>query len=209
MRRKQSKIIYIEFKFPGKNIADRKMMPPEYLELAQKRRMTKISGYTHPEDYGYDFREWVSPYTKGAHTFGGTAIVLQDWASADSLKGDPDKGIQELGRSISLRTNSILKALLDNVLGLSIEQTYGTNIFPLIKSGNISASIPIKHMKIMALQFVKYELEIAKPIKVLALGAKTYNVLRSIGVNCIPLPHPAARIGSISNHERIWLERLK
>ena len=57
-------------------------MPAEYLELACKRRKTRMPGYSHPEDYGYEFQEWVSPYTKGAHTLGGIAIVLQDWASA-------------------------------------------------------------------------------------------------------------------------------
>ena len=67
-------------------------MPPRYLELAKKRADAKCPRHKQVEEFGYDFREWVSPFTKGACRLGGIALVLQDWASSEKLAGqvDPD-----------------------------------------------------------------------------------------------------------------------
>ena len=78
-----------------------------YARLAAKRITTHWGDYCHPEDYGYDFREYVSPYTKGAgNPESSVMIVLQDWASHEGLVSrglDPE--IVKLGRDPSLLTN--------------------------------------------------------------------------------------------------------
>jgi hypothetical protein len=52
-------------------------MPPEYLELARKRVEMCWPGYQQPEEFRYNFRDWVSPYTNGAHALGGIAASPQ------------------------------------------------------------------------------------------------------------------------------------
>src|SRR4051812_22739203 len=116
----------------------RASLPKEYRDLALLRVQTRWPGYQQPEDFGYDFREWVSPYTKTACALGGIALVLQDWASADGLYGGPDPDIQEYGRSRGLRTNKVLELLLRRVLGLALADVYATNAFPFIKPGGMS-----------------------------------------------------------------------
>ena len=106
-------------------------------ELAQSRVQARWPGYQQPEDFGYDFRDWVSPYTKPACTLGGIALVLQDWASADGLRGGPVPDIQEYGRTRGLRTNKVLESLLDRV-SLALADVYATNAFPFIKRGGMS-----------------------------------------------------------------------
>lgn len=107
----------------------------EYRELARSRVQARWHGYQQPEDFGYDFREWVSPYTKTACTIGGIALVLQDWASADGLRGGPVPDIQEYGRTRGLHTNKVLEALLGRLFGLALADVYATNAFPFIKPG--------------------------------------------------------------------------
>jgi hypothetical protein len=55
--------------------------PSLYLDLAYKCATTFFPGYKQPEEFGYDFKDWVSPYTKTAHALDGIAVVLQDWSS--------------------------------------------------------------------------------------------------------------------------------
>src|SRR5688572_33045549 len=95
-------------------------LPSAYAELARSRVEARWPGYQQPEDFGYDFRDWVSPYTKTACTLGGIALVLQDWASADGLRGGPVPDIQEYGRTRGLRTNRLLESLLGRVFGLAL-----------------------------------------------------------------------------------------
>lgn len=185
-------------------------MPSEYLALAEERVNYKLSGYGQPEDYGYDFKEWVSPYTKGAHQLGGIAIVLQDWASHDDLVDGIDMSIQEYGRDINnFKTNPRLEELLQRIFSIGIKDTYVTNVFPFIKPGDRSATIPIKHIKQVASRFVAKELKMAKPEVVLSLGNAAYYGLCKSGIESIHVPHPAARIGKIEQHENRWRESLK
>ena len=86
--------------------------PRAYQALARSRVETQWPPYQQPEAFGYDFREWVSPYTKTACMLGGIALVLQDWASADGLRGAPDPDVQEYGRARTLRTNRVLESLV-------------------------------------------------------------------------------------------------
>src|SRR5206468_6508914 len=95
-------------------------MFPEYLALAEERRSTRCAPHGQPEDFGYDFANWVSPYTKGAHAIGGVMLVLQDWASKEGLCHTYHPQVQLLGRMPQLLTNRRLEVLLQRVLGLSL-----------------------------------------------------------------------------------------
>jgi hypothetical protein len=168
-----------------------------------------------PEDFKYDFRDWVSPYTKGAHTSESLAFVLQDWSSEDALRrdiamrGGIDPSIQEFGRSLHLLTNTRLEKLLDHFFGYQLADVYATNIFPFVKRGNISSSISMRDARAAAFSFIKPELQIAKPKKVLALGRLPSILLKEIGIDCINLPHPAARIGGLEAHVSRWNQALR
>lgn len=186
-----------------------KTMPDEYLELARERVDFKLEGYTHPEDYGYDFRTWVSPYTKGANKYGGIAVVLQDWFSHEGLSAPFNPSVQKHGRIIGLKTNVRLEELLHRIFGLSICDVYGTNVFPLIKPGSISSRVPIKYISSLAKNFLAKELELAKPELVIALGNAAYCGLCRAGIRSIHVPHPAARIGNINIHEGRWRQALE
>ena len=184
------------------------VMPPEYLELAEERASTCWLPHKQPEEFGYDFRTWVSPYTKGAYKYGGLAFVLQDWASADGLCGTINPEIQRYGRTPALMTNVRLEHLLGRLLGLRLADVYVTNAFPFVKAGGMSASLRDSDVRRAARRFAVRELELAKPRLVLALGGVAYSALGHCGVSCIRLPHPAARIGSTAKHESAWRAAL-
>ncbi|MEB2319689.1 MAG: hypothetical protein OZ935_13645 [Pseudomonadota bacterium] len=179
-----------------------------YAGLAAQRVSSAPDGYRQPEHFGYDFRDWVSPYTKGANTRGGIALVLQDWASEDGLKGGPDERIAELGRNPGIRTNKVLEALLNRILGLSLSEVYATNAFPFVKRGGMSSPIPQKTVYATARRFLLPELEIAEPRVIIALGSVARRTLESAGITCIHVPHPAARIGGLVAHEQAWRSAL-
>lgn len=184
------------------------MTTASYNELAQARTTSRWTGYKQPEDFGYKFHDWISPYTKGACAHKSIAIVLQDWSSEEKLQAGIDPDVQRLGRSPVLKTNKTLERLLEDIFGLSFDQIYATNIFPFIKLGKISAPLPMRDVRRAASEFTVRELEIARPSKILALGRVSSQVLQSIGVDCIALPHPAARIGAYAKHKNAWLDAL-
>ena len=181
-------------------------MSPDYSELAARRASKVSARCMQPEDFGYDFREWVSPYTKSAHAGGGIAIVLQDWASEDFLNKGFNSDIQTFGRQPSLATNKRLDEVLRRVLGLRISDVYVTNVFPFIKPGAMSAGIKLRHVVETAKEFTAPELEIAQPTIALALGSLTHKALSRAGVESIPLPHPSKRGMSFDVYESLWRE---
>lgn len=185
-----------------------KPMPLEYLTLARKRAKTSCSPYKQVEAFGYDFSNWVSPYTKGAHSFDGFALVLQDWASESRLTGGPDPEIQRCGRVVSLRTNLRLECLLACVLGLKLADVYATNAFPFVKPGGMSSTLKPKDVEQAVRCFTVKELQIARAKTVLALGSVAYTALSTVGIECVHLPHPAARIGGLKKHESAWRSAL-
>lgn len=187
----------------------RALMPSAYRALAAERVAEECAPYKQPESFGYNFRKWVSPYTKGAHHLGGYAIVLQDWSSSEGLAGGPDPSVQRHGRTVNLRTNRVLEALLANVLHCTLSQVYATNAFPFIKAGPMSARIPQSDVLRVVRKFTLRELEIAQPKLVFALGKVPFLALSSAGIKCIRLPHPAARIGNFSAHESAWRKALR
>jgi uracil-DNA glycosylase len=179
-------------------------MPDEYLALAAKRVAKNCSPHQQPEDLGFDFRTWISPYTKGAHSLGGIAVVLQDWASSNGLINADKPLINAYGRTPDLLTNKRLEKLLKVVFNLELAGVYVTNIYPFVKSGGMSSPLRIGLVREAARELAIPELQIVKPTLVLALGKNAEAILRYFGVKCVGLPHPAARIGNTESHERIW-----
>lgn len=184
-------------------------MNSDYLVLASRRAETSRPPYRQPEEFRYDFRKWVSPYTKGANAQDGLAIVLQDWASADRLAGGPEPTVQEFGRFPNLLTNRRLEKILTEVYGLRLEQVYVTNAFPFIKPGGMSSAIPLKDMVWAVRRFCAPELVLARPSRIIALGTRTHLALTRAGVDCAKLPHPAARGMKLDDHVNAWREELR
>jgi hypothetical protein len=184
-------------------------MPSEYLALARQRVQDERAGFQQPEEFGYKFRRWVSPYTKCAHGRGGIAIVLQDWASADWLAQRFRPEVQEWGRDCSLLTNRRLDALVRSVLKMKLSDTYVTNAFPFVKPGGMGARLSRSAVADSVAKYTVEELRITSPPLVLALGALAAYGLSQSGVAHVALPHPAARIGGLLEHERVWNERLR
>lgn len=179
-------------------------MPRSYLALAEERVNYKLQGYFQPEYFGYNFTEWVSPYTKGAHQMGGVAVILQDWPSVEGLSGGVLPEVQEHGPTLELKTNMWLDELLQQFSKVGIAGVYGTNVFPFIKEGGMSSPIPMEDIKRVSDHFLKEELRIAKLNCIIALGRKAQYSLDYLGVQHVAVPHPAARIGSIDKHMEAW-----
>ena len=91
-------------------------------------------------------------------------------------------------------TNKRLKTLLRKHLDVALKDTYGTNVFPFIKSGGMSAAIPMQDLVRVAKAFAVPQIAIVQPRLVLALGRKTAEALRRAAATVAELPHPAARI---------------
>ena len=185
-------------------------MPSAYLALAKARAASVSDRYRQPEDFGYDFSVWISPYTKGAHALGGIAVVLQDWLSADTLASPshPRPDIQELGRDATRDTNKNLQKLLSRVFGLSIGDVYVTNAFPFIKLGANDANVSQALMDQTARDFAKQELEIVAPKVVMAMGRKSHTALTRAGIDCFHVSHPAARGMKLDAREEEWRRTL-
>ena len=183
-------------------------LPRAYKALAARRSMSAPDGYLQPECFGYEFREWVSPYTKGACTPGYVMLILQDWASERALSDGINPDIAALGRDPRRRTNLRLEQLLMEVLGFSLRDVYATNVFPFVKPGCMSAPVPQDLVNKMAEVFTAKEVVIAKPMLVITLGAVAHRALHALKIKHIPVPHPAARIGGIESHKTAWVAAL-
>ena len=147
-----------------------------YTELARLRCSTNW-GYAQPEAYGYDFRDWVSPYTKSCHRHGGAMLVLQDWASHDYLIKGVDPTVQDLGRDPNIQTNVRLSRLVAKYLGRPLEACYATNLFPFIKPGHLSAAIPRRDLMRAGEVFLAAEVRLCQPAVILASGPDCREIL--------------------------------
>ncbi len=102
-----------------------------------------------------------------------------------------------------------LEQLLEAHFGLKLFDVYATNAFPFVKSGRMSAPLRISEVRDASRKFLLPELEMAKPKLILALGKVAARVLSDLDINCVPLPHPAARIGGLDKHKSAWQAALK
>jgi restriction system protein len=135
-------------------------------------------------------------------------LVLQDWASERALSGGTNSHISELGRDPTRRTNLRLERLLLEVFGFDLKDVYATNVFPFVKPGGMSASVPQELVNTIAAEFTLKEIEIAEPMLVVGLGAVAHRALKALAVEHIAVPHPAARIGGFEAHLKAWATAL-
>ena len=179
-------------------------------ELAHKRQQAKWDGFHQLAEYHNGIYEcdFVSPYTKSAGNVDADIfILLQDWCSHEKLSGQICADSRDLGHTRSVPTNQNLKRLLQQHLGLKLDETYGTNLFPFIKKGDMSSSLPLKAMIRAAEEFALPQIEIVAPKIVICLGLNTFRALRI-----------ATGLGNVKNFEdafnqpfehhgsRIWLQ---
>lgn len=151
------------------------------LQLAKQRQATTYPGYTAIGDYDNGVWEcdYVSPFSLSANNVDAEVlIVLQDWCSSDSFDCEVCPTTLRLGHTPSVRTNINLKALLAEHLGLKLEETYATNLFPYVKPGAMNAYIPARDLLKAAQEFTLPMIEIIKPRIVVCLGLDTFNALR-------------------------------
>lgn len=153
----------------------------QLLKLTRKRQRTRWSGYKGIGDYhgGVYECDFVSPYTKSAGNLEAKVmIMLQDWSSDASLSKMVDQDSIEFGHTRFRPTNKNLKKLLEKHFGLSLAETYATNLFPYIKTGSMNNYIPVRDLTRAAKEFALPQIEIISPELVICLGKATFNALR-------------------------------
>lgn len=180
------------------------------LELAKKRQGARWPGYTplidfHGGAYECDF---VSPYTKAAGNVDARVmLILQDWSSHDRLVGEFDADAGALGHTPALPTNRNLVRLLQAHLGLSLAEAYGTNLFPFIKNGGLSAPIPTRDLERAAREYALPQIDIVAPRLAICFGLKTFNALRrAVGLAGVPTVGIAITSPFSRGHTRIWCQ---
>lgn len=152
------------------------------LALGRKRRNAPLPEGCHSigeyENGAYE-SEYVSPYTKSAHNADAeVSIMLQDWASHESLIGKFDRDAATLGYSSSSRTNINLIALLCVHFNLSLSKTFATNLFPFVKTGAMNAGIPVRLLNKATEDFAMPQVMIVGPKLLICLGKEVFNAVR-------------------------------
>jgi hypothetical protein len=151
------------------------------LALAQKRKTMRWPGYGQIGDYhdGAYECDFVSPYTKSAGNVDAEIFVLlQDWSSDESLSGSLDTDCVRYGLTRTLPTNKRLIELLRSHFGVELEDVYATNLFPFIKKGGMSSSIPMDDLVRAAKEFALPQIRLVRPKLVVCLGLNTFNAIR-------------------------------
>jgi uracil-DNA glycosylase len=157
------------------------------LELARLRQKTPWNGYKcigdyHAGSYECDF---VSPYTRSAHNVDAELmILLQDWASDDVLSGPYLHARCIVGHDPSRGTNKRLKELLYRYFGLTLEQVYASNVFPFVKLGSMSASIPMRDLALAACEFALPQIKIVAPRLAVCLGKAAFDAVAIANGGC-------------------------
>jgi restriction system protein len=153
------------------------------LALAQKRKTTCWPGYGRISDYhnGAYECDFVSPYTKSARNVDAEIfILLQDWSSDESLRGPFDPDCARDGLSRTWPTTKRLIELLQSYFGVELKDVYATNLFPFIKRGKSSGSIPMRDLIPAAQEFALPQIQIIRPKLVVCLGFDTFNAIRVV-----------------------------
>ena len=149
--------------------------------LARKRQRAKWPGYKSIGDYHHGAYEcpYVSPYTKTAGNIDAEImVILQDWTSDESIRRGLDSDSITYGYTRGLHTNRNLVRLLETYFGISLEDVYGTNLFPFIKMGHMGTNIPRRDLVRAAHEFALPQITIVRPKLVICLGHVTFNALR-------------------------------
>ena len=180
------------------------------LALAQKRKTTIWPGYGRIGDYhdGAYECDFVSPYTKSAGNVDAEIFVLlQDWSSDESLRCSLDSDCVRYGLTRTFPTNKRLVELLRHHFGVELGDVYATNLFPFIKKGGISSSIPIGDLVRAAQEFALPQIQIVRPKLVICLGLNTFNAVR---IACVHTPAQRMDVAIASpfifGESRIWCQ---
>ena len=150
--------------------------------LVDKRRREVWPGYTRIADYhdGIYEAEHVCPYSKSACNLDARIMVmLQDWISHDAISAPVDENMVRHGQLPHLPTNRNLKRLLLQTFGLSLGETFATDLFPFIKPGGMSTYIPTRDLRRAAREYGLPQIEIVSPELVVCIGLATFNAVRS------------------------------
>ena len=182
----------------------------QLLALAKLRQRTRYPGYKCIGDYhaGAYECDLVSPYTKTAGNIDAEIMVmLQDWASDGALSKQLHEPSVKLGHDPSLPTNRNLSRLLNTTFGLTLQNVYGTNLFPFVKLGGMSDSIRRADLNAAALQFALPQIHIVNPKLVICLGLVTFNALRQT-CDLRPCPNIHSAIENPFNigTARVWCQ---
>jgi hypothetical protein len=149
-------------------------------ELALIRKNTRWPGYKCIGDYhgGMYECDFVSPYTRSACNIDAELmIVLQDWSSDEILSGPYLHTRRTIGHDPDRITNKRLKHLLQQHFGLELKDVYATNVFPFVKPGAVSASIPMRDLERAARAFALPQIEIIGPRLAVCLGKATFDAV--------------------------------
>ena len=154
----------------------------ELRKLALARQGTRWNRYTCISDYhgGAYECEYVSPFTRTAGNIDAEVMVLlQDWCSSEFLEKPYNQVICRLGYDPKLETNKNLIQLLRDHFSLSLTEVYATNLFPFIKQGALSNTIPQRDLDRAAREFALPQVDVVKPRLVICLGIATFNAMRT------------------------------
>lgn len=157
------------------------------LRLARLRQSSRLDGSAAIGDFhdGIFECDHVSPWTKsGCNVDAEIMVVGQDWLSSEVLEIEPPNlSVAELGFDPKFPTNANLNGLLERHFDLSRADCYLTNLFPFVKRGKASASIPMNNLISCAQRFTLPEIEIVSPQIVICLGLKTFlSLMRAVGL---------------------------
>jgi len=157
-------------------------------ELASFRCAADLSIYQHPymqpEQLGFDFKEYVSPWTKAANNVDARVMLIaQDWSSTDRLSNVPEDERAEIrrhGQTPNLPTNRNIQEFLTKNFGLAFDQCFATNAFVFVKCGSMSSKIPSADLRRSVTDYVLPQINIVEPRLVLCLGAAVFSVIESV-----------------------------
>lgn len=150
------------------------------LKLARFRQESRWSGYRCIGDYygGIYECDFVSPYTRSAHNVDAELmILLQDWSCDDVLSGPYLHARCTVGHDSDRVTNRRLKDLLHQHFRLELKDVYATNVFPFVKLGAMSASIPIRDLVRAARDFALPQVGIIGPRLAVCLGKAAFDAV--------------------------------
>jgi restriction system protein len=153
-----------------------------YQALVKQRQLGAYKGYTNISDYHNGVYECnhVSPYTLGADNLDADIMYfLQDWGSSNWMSEPVHEDSAKYGCSLNCTTNRKLKELLKTHLGVEKKETFGTNVFPFIKPGKMSATLKAKDVRKAAADFGLPMIKIIRPKVVIAFGEAAYTGLRT------------------------------
>ena len=185
----------------------------ELKAIGRKRRLSRWPGYKCVGDYhgGRYECDFVSPYAKTAGNFNSPImVVLQDWSSDDALRGRFYDDCAKQGYG-NIPSNENLIRLLNEHYHRTLQDVWGTNVFPFIKKGGLSSRIPRRDLERGAREFALPEIKIVRPKLVICLGLASYNAVRiACGLDRVHLLAEAIRspfdLPVVRGKVRIWCQ---